>query len=364
MSRTSAPASGADGTASEADTAASRTSGAVSGAGAAASRTSSAPTEPAGPVMFETADRERGHEYLAKAYGVSLKITDSGGNYQLRHVRSGPGSFYIDTVAQTVTTEYQAGPMASLVAIRMQSGLRAVLDTSAGIDPLGPGGIAVRGQPGQPCHVRLEPSVVTAVVIDHQVAAEVARNAPDQQLGPVRFTSMSPRSAAAARNWRYTVDYITDTVLPNQETASSPLITSSATRLLAATMLATFPNTWIIEPCPLDRADATPSTLRRAIGFIEANADLDITVTDVARAALATSRAVQLAFRRHLDTTPMAYLRRVRLERAHEQLRKASPDDGVTVTQIAARWGFASPSRFAQHYQAAYGIPPSRTLRT
>jgi AraC-like DNA-binding protein len=33
------------------------------------------------------------------------------------------------------------------------------------------------------------------------------------------------------------------------------------------------------------------------------------------------------------------------------------------VTQVAARWGFASPSRFARYYRAAYGVTPSRTLR-
>jgi transcriptional regulator GlxA family with amidase domain len=112
-----------------------------------------------------------------------------------------------------------------------------------------------------------------------------------------------------------------------------------------------------------DRVDATPTTLTRAIAFIDANPDLDIGVVDIARAAHVTVRAVQLAFRRHLDTTPMAYLRRVRLDRAHEQLRAASPDDGTTITQVAARWGYPDPSRFTARYRRAYGQPPSHTLR-
>ncbi|PWW25266.1 helix-turn-helix protein [Geodermatophilus normandii] len=72
---------------------------------------------------------------------------------------------------------------------------------------------------------------------------------------------------------------------------------------------------------------------------------------------------MQLAFRRHLDTTPTAYLRQVRLAQAHRQLREATPGDGVTVTAVAARWGF-TPSRFTAHYRAAYGVTPSSTLRT
>jgi AraC-like DNA-binding protein len=34
-----------------------------------------------------------------------------------------------------------------------------------------------------------------------------------------------------------------------------------------------------------------------------------------------------------------------------------------TVTAIAYRWGFASPSRFAVYYRTAYGILPSHALR-
>jgi transcriptional regulator GlxA family with amidase domain len=142
-----------------------------------------------------------------------------------------------------------------------------------------------------------------------------------------------------------------------------PLLSGAASRLLAATLLATFPNTWIIEPNHQDSIDASPTTIARAIAYIDNNADLDITVVDIARAASVTVRAVQLAFRRHLDMTPMAYLRRVRLDRAHEQLHSASRSDGATITTIAARWGFADPSRFAALYRHTYGRPPSRTLQ-
>ena len=59
--------------------------------------------------------------------------------------------------------------------------------------------------------------------------------------------------------------------------------------------------------------------------FIEENAHADITVADIAAAASVTVRAIQLAFRRHLDTTPLEYLRRVRLGHAHRDLLAADP---------------------------------------
>ena len=116
-----------------------------------------------------------------------------------------------------------------------------------------------------------------------------------------------------------------------------------------------------LEPLS-DGHDGHPATLRRAIAFIEGAPDEDITLADVARAANVTTRTVQHAFRRHLDTTPMAYLRRVRLDQAHRQLRTALPGSGATVARVALDWGFASPSRFARYYRDAYGRAPSATL--
>jgi AraC-like DNA-binding protein len=85
-------------------------------------------------------------------------------------------------------------------------------------------------------------------------------------------------------------------------------------------------------------------------------------LSEIAAAAHVTPRALQYAFTRHLQTTPMAYLRRVRLAAAHQDLQAADPRDGDTVTSIAARWGFAHPGRFATAYRNAYGQAPSVTL--
>jgi transcriptional regulator GlxA family with amidase domain len=106
-----------------------------------------------------------------------------------------------------------------------------------------------------------------------------------------------------------------------------------------------------------------PPLLRRAVAFIHDNADGDIGLADIAAAANVTPRSVQYMFRRHLGTTPLEYLRRVRLERAHRDLQKADPDHD-TVTAIACRWKFTHPGRFSMQYKRVYGTAPSRTLRT
>ncbi|MFE2728281.1 helix-turn-helix domain-containing protein [Kitasatospora sp. NPDC059327] len=62
-----------------------------------------------------------------------------------------------------------------------------------------------------------------------------------------------------------------------------------------------------------------------------------------------------------MDVTPMAYLRRVRLDAAHRDLLAADPGS-TTVTRVAMQWGFAHPGHFAARYRDAYRIPPSATL--
>ena len=107
--------------------------------------------------------------------------------------------------------------------------------------------------------------------------------------------------------------------------------------------------------------DLAPRIVRRAEEFMLAHPDQPLAIEDVAAAAGVGARALQLAFRRFRDMTPMEFLRRARLERAHADLQAARP--GTTVTEIATRWGFAHFGRFAQSYRACYGQSPSQTLQ-
>ncbi|MDV6247997.1 helix-turn-helix transcriptional regulator [Rhodococcus opacus] len=67
--------------------------------------------------------------------------------------------------------------------------------------------------------------------------------------------------------------------------------------------------------------------------------------------------------RRSLGITPMAYLRQVRLARAHEDLATTDPAQGRSVRDIAYKWGFNHVPRFAAAYRERYGVLPSETLR-
>jgi AraC-like DNA-binding protein len=202
---------------------------------------------------------------------------------------------------------------------------------------------------------KLRFAVLDPAIIDRMVAAEGGG------ADPVGILDHRPVSAAAARRLQRSIAYVRSTVLA-ADAAASPLVVSTAAQFLAAGVLQAFPNSATVDPPVESRHDSNEGTLGRAVAFIEANPDADIALSDIAAAAHVTPRALQLAFRRHLDTTPMAYLRRVRLEQAHEDLLAGSPGTD-TVAAIAARWGFAHPGRFSGQHRVAFGEQPSATLR-
>jgi transcriptional regulator GlxA family with amidase domain len=155
-------------------------------------------------------------------------------------------------------------------------------------------------------------------------------------------------------------------LLPSDALMANPLIRHQVVRTLTLALLASFPNAALdalLDPLSSMPVAGDPATVRRAVAFVDEHAGEPIGVEDIADAARVGVRALQLAFRKHRDTTPLEYLRRVRLDRAHRDLQDADPTRGDTVAGIATRWGFAHPGTFAIEYRRTYGRPPSATLR-
>jgi AraC-like DNA-binding protein len=192
-----------------------------------------------------------------------------------------------------------------------------------------------------------------------RVAHELFDTAPSG----LRFSGGGPVTETAGHHWRGVLHYVNRVVLPNPDASRSALVQAEAGRLLAVAALSTFANNALNSEPPRIPGRVAPAALRRALDFIDANAHVELTVTDVAEAARIGPRALQNAFRRYLDTTPTSYARRVRLDGAHRDLQSADPSRGDTVAAVATQWGFAHPGRFATLYRDVYGNSPSQTLR-
>ncbi|MGC4747469.1 helix-turn-helix transcriptional regulator [Micromonospora sp. DT201] len=308
---------------------------------------------------FDSWDPAAIHGFLSTAYDPKLRIR-SKARYRFTHHSVDTGPFTMATVHHTGQLDMGANNLEGLVITHTRT---ARIDRACGgsTNRFGPGDVYLVTKPGEPCSARWQPGEVEICVLDLSVLEQVATTAPTRRPGPIRFTDLGAVDAALARQWRNTTSYVNGVVLNNPTASAQPLVIGNAARMLAAAALVAFPNTAFTEPTAADRNDASTATLRRAINFMEEHADRDISASDIAGAAGVSLRAVQLAFRRHRGTTPMAYLRRIRLARAHHDLVLADPRQ-ETVSAIASRWGFASHSRFTARYHASYGVPPRETL--
>lgn len=316
-------------------------------------------------TQVEINDAADAGEFLEDAYGVCLRLSNKSTVHReaplLTHRRTTVGPLTIDKLSIAGHVEFGPDPLNKVAVIWPDSG-RVAATCDGLVSEDGAGDVAVLSQPHLPFHASGDGLRATAVLLDPATVSGVATGLPASQAPlPIRFLSFSPVDAAAAELWKKTVTYIRDGVLADDSTAT-PLVLGSVSRLLASVTLATFPNSAVADPGPDDQAAHKPVMLRRAMEYMDANVSNDIALTDIAEAVHLTPRAVQYMFRKHLETTPLQYLRRLRLHYAHQEL-VAGDRLHSTVTEIAARWGFAHTGRFAVLYRQTYGQSPHTTLR-
>ncbi|WP_028935669.1 AraC family transcriptional regulator [Pseudonocardia spinosispora] len=102
--------------------------------------------------------------------------------------------------------------------------------------------------------------------------------------------------------------------------------------------------------------------LRPVIEYMEQHADEPLSPPELARVGCMSVRTLHATFQQELGESPMAYLRRVRLDHVRAELLRCDP--ALTrVTDVALRWGFFHQSRFAQQYRERFGELPRDTLR-
>lgn len=306
---------------------------------------------------FSTTDPELAREFLNQTYGMQVLVSNREGMTRLAATVTDAGPFTVSDM--TLPGDLTFGITGSdTVSIDTVIAGTVQVDRAKDTNRYQPGDVMLGSWPQASFTSRTHRVRGRALTLPVSLLYTVAGRAPS---APLRFVSPRPASAADRTRWTSATGYI-DTLLASPAAAASPLIIGSAARLLAATVLVAFPNSWDTDPAARDRTDASTATLRRAIAFIDEHAARDISVADVAAAAHVTIRAVQIAFRRHYGTTPAGYLRRVRLDRARQDLLAADPAR-ESVTAVAYRWGFASPGQFTAAYQQAYGVTPDQTLR-
>lgn len=86
------------------------------------------------------------------------------------------------------------------------------------------------------------------------------------------------------------------------------------------------------------------------------------TALDLCRHVNVHERVLQYCFQDVFGVTPTAFIKNLRLHEVRRELR-ADTEHAKTIGDVAARWGFWHPSRFAAEYRQLFGEKPSETHR-
>ncbi len=99
-----------------------------------------------------------------------------------------------------------------------------------------------------------------------------------------------------------------------------------------------------------------PRYVKRAIEYMNANLTQAVSQDDIADAAGVGVRALQYGFQRFVGASPVEHMRSLRLAGARRDLER---DRISSVAEIAAKWRFSNPGRFAAIFAKAYGMGPA-----
>lgn len=320
------------------------------------------PAVPIARTDYRTTSHDEAAEIISRVYCAHQpRFTVPRAPGELRLSSATAGALSADRAHASVNFGLTGVPGATLTGVVLHRGWIRV---AAGEQDLrlraGDGVILLPGQ-----RTEADWSDVDVTILRLPLSAARALAAEHTGSGPVRFTAMAPVSAAMGRHWRSACTMAADVLHDRGARRTPPLVAGQLLRTVAAAVLAVFPNT-ALTAYPRGPGHVAPRLVRRAAAYIEAHAGEPIGLADVAAATGIGARALQYGFVRHYGTSPIGYLRRIRIERAHRELLAADATGpaGPAVAAVAARWGYARPERFAALYRQAYGVPPAHTLRS
>jgi AraC family transcriptional regulator, ethanolamine operon transcriptional activator len=112
-----------------------------------------------------------------------------------------------------------------------------------------------------------------------------------------------------------------------------------------------------VDASALPNAQARKRLVDRACELMLDHSGDPLSMLGVCRRGGASRRKLNYCFQEALGTTPVKYLRAVRLNGVRRELLAGAD----AIQDVAARWGFWHLSQFARDYRRQFGELPSRT---
>lgn len=202
-----------------------------------------------------------------------------------------------------------------------------------------------------------------------QLLVKIDRAAVEQQLtsliasplsDPIRFDLLMPGDCCKIASWWRMIHFLIAELEQGQSLHTTGPAIASLEQSIITNLLYVQPHNYSQHILHRNTAIA-PVHVIRAEEYMRRNIAETITIDDLARVADVSPRTLHTGFKHFRHTTPMNYLRKIRLEGARNDLMCAK--GGVGVTDIATKWGFNQMGRFSCIYKQAFGESPSETLK-
>lgn len=310
-------------------------------------------------VALATPNLERFHEAVAgllRPYALSART----GPYDARLRHTGVAGIGLTTIRYGNAVEIAADSLERfyLVQFALAGGYRGrslggeleiARDRAQLVNPVAP--LTMRWDPA--CRM-LVVRFDKAMVGDYLAALSGGR-----ARGAPVFGEAIPLTTPAGARLRRTVASLMRAIEHEPAMLASPLAARQVEQLLFAQVLAAAGHGL---PFDKHRWSGVPYYVKRAEDFIAANLANDISLIDIVASSGVSMRTLYYGFRRRHGVGPIAWMKRLRLDRTRADLDAAVPG-GTTVTEVATRWGFVHFGRFAADYRARFGMTPLETLR-
>jgi AraC-like DNA-binding protein len=312
--------------------------------------------------IFRTRDLEHAREHMGGVWGehrVGYLAKDR--KLDFRHREAKLGAIAVNSMQYGAGVEVNAPPFGELYLVQFTLTGRCELRQGRNcIDT--PAGSVVIINPFQPFAKTWLPGTRQLIIrIDRRVVErEFQALTGSDETERIEFDPLPLESMARAGTLAHFARMLCDDLKNEFSGLEHPLVRDRIASALVSTLLVSMPHN---RQRALEQAATSiaPFFVRRAEHFIEENARHTIDLEDLARVAGVSTRALQIGFRRFRNTTPMAYLRAVRLELARTELARAARSGG-SVASIAHLCGFGHLGRFAADYKARFNEWPSQTL--
>ncbi|WP_433796333.1 AraC family transcriptional regulator [Actinoplanes sp. CA-252034] len=202
-----------------------------------------------------------------------------------------------------------------------------------------------------------------AVKIDRAALEMQLSRMLDTPVGsPILLGRRLDQSHGPGRTWTNMVRTLaSDALGENRGLTQNPLLAEPLQEVLLRGLLLASDHPYRDRLATPGRPYPAARAIRQAIDLLHSHPEQPITIAKLADSTGVSERALQAGFQRYVGLSPTTYLRQVRLDRAHDELRQAEPGR-TTVADVAHRWGFAHLGRFAGSYRDRFGVTPSQTL--